>query len=99
MSLNEESNFAMKVHRLLGTLQACGIGLVKLPEPHSVASTDVVDALREAVEQFARTEGLSERGCRLMHNYLSDHLFEDGEQGSGRVLIEKVSFTRSPSNG
>lgn len=88
----------MKVHQLLGALQANGIGLVKLPPPHAVEATDIVAALGEAVEHFARSEGLSEGGRRILHSYLSDHLFEEGESGFGRVEIEKVGFTRTQRN-
>ena len=90
-----EADFAMKVHQLLGTLGACGIGLIKLPEPHSVATTDVVDDLREAIEVFGRVEGLNEGPRHLLHNYLSDHLFENDGDGFESIRIEKEGFTRA----
>lgn len=95
MSLTEyEANFAMDVHTLLLCFQSGGIGLVRLPEPHSVPNIDIVEDLRGVVEHFARVKGLSENGRDLLHRHLIDHLYEASADGFGLVSIESTHFTR-----
>jgi hypothetical protein len=72
----EQVEFAESVRTLFGALRASGLVLVLPPESQTNSVRDVVDALGEAVEHYARTQDLCAPASNLMHTYLSDHLSE-----------------------
>lgn len=89
-------DFSQAMHDLLLTLENAGLGLVLLPAPRSNPGDDSVECLREAVANFARVKGMSDAGKRLLHNYLTDHLFEQGPDGIQHVPIWKGPCIRRP---
>lgn len=95
---SDETKFAMTMHDLLGTLNTFGLGLVLLPEPHSKNGRDVVDALKDGANGFAREHGWSETGTHMLMNYLSDHLYEDGPNGFRHVPVNKDLIVRAESD-
>lgn len=92
---SEETKFSIAVHDLLLNLNTFGIGLVLLPDPHSKEGADIVDAMKDGANGFAREHGWTERGTQMLMNYLSDHLYEKGPHGFTHVPINKVLITRA----